>query len=92
MEALIVVVALVALAVAAECWGYDSRDGIRSKEQELATRGITWDDLVPRSPAETPSGTCASLRGEPTAALLASAGKPVWRDPLSEPAGHTRVG
>lgn len=37
---------LLALWVLAIRYGYDSRDGIRSKEQELAAYGVSWRDLA----------------------------------------------
>jgi hypothetical protein len=45
MEALIVALALVALAILSLRFGWDSRDGIRSREHELARQGMTWDTL-----------------------------------------------
>ena len=35
-----------ALVVVSGRWGFDSRESIRSKEEELATRGYQWDDAL----------------------------------------------
>ena len=43
------VVILLALWVLAARYGYDSRDGMRSKEEDLASYGITWRDLAGQS-------------------------------------------
>ena len=45
MDAVIVAGLLATLVLASARWGYDSREGIRSKEQDLAARGYTWEDL-----------------------------------------------
>lgn len=43
-------IALVAIALLAALWvlmvrhGHDSRDGLRSKEQDLASYGVTWHE------------------------------------------------
>ena len=43
----ILVIALLAtLWVLALRYGYDSRDGARSKDQELASYGMSWRDLA----------------------------------------------
>jgi hypothetical protein len=42
MELLLGVTALVVLAVLAPRFGYDSREGIQSKEVELARFGMQW--------------------------------------------------
>jgi hypothetical protein len=42
MEALVPLALLCTLAILATRWGYDSRDSVRSKEQELASLGLTW--------------------------------------------------
>ena len=44
MDLLILVALVGALPVVSGRWGYDSRDSIRSKEQELAAWGFTWED------------------------------------------------
>ncbi len=44
MEALIFVLALCAVTVVASLWGFDSRDTLRSKEQDLAVHGFRWDE------------------------------------------------
>jgi hypothetical protein len=46
MEAIGFVVAIVALGVLAMRFGRDSREGFRSKEQELAASGVTWCELT----------------------------------------------
>ena len=45
MEAIMALVLLVALGGASLRWGYDSRESIRSKEQELAAYGVSWQEL-----------------------------------------------
>ena len=42
MELVISVFLLIVLAVLAACFGCDSRDGIQSKEAELARMGVQW--------------------------------------------------
>jgi hypothetical protein len=42
MEIIIVLGLLIALAVAAPRWGHDSRTGLRSEEQNLASSGLSW--------------------------------------------------
>ena len=46
MTELLVVIDLVAVWVLAVRYGHDSRDVARSKEQDLASYGIVWDDLI----------------------------------------------
>lgn len=46
MEAILILVLFVSLAVLSMCYGHDSRDGIGSKEQELASYGVTWSELA----------------------------------------------
>ena len=46
MEAIVVFSLLTSLAVASVLWGHDSRETIRSKEQELASYGVSWNDLA----------------------------------------------
>jgi hypothetical protein len=43
MDVLISVVVVGALVVVAARWGYDSRESIRSKEQDLAAWGFRWE-------------------------------------------------
>jgi len=43
MQILLIVGGLSALIILALRYGYDSRDGLRSEEQTLATFGFTWD-------------------------------------------------
>ena len=45
METIVVFSLLTSLAVASVLWGHDSRETIRSKEQELASYGVSWNDL-----------------------------------------------
>lgn len=45
MDAIVLLGLLTSLAVAAVRWGHDSRDTIRSKEEGLATYGVSWLDL-----------------------------------------------
>jgi hypothetical protein len=45
MDASLVLGLFVALAVAAARWGHDSREGVRSKEQDLAAHGVCWEGL-----------------------------------------------
>jgi hypothetical protein len=42
MELLIIFFALIVFDFAAVRWGYDSRASIRSAEEWLASRGVTW--------------------------------------------------
>jgi hypothetical protein len=42
MELLVIVVALCVLGLLAAHFGYDSRDGLRSREEEAAAAGMTW--------------------------------------------------
>jgi hypothetical protein len=46
MEALAVVFGFAVLGLLALRFGADSREGLRSHEQELAARGMTWSDLA----------------------------------------------
>ena len=46
MELILAIAGLVIFAVLAVRYGYDSREGIYSKEQELASYGLTWDELL----------------------------------------------
>ena len=48
MDCLILFCFLIGLALAAPRWGYDSRDGLRSDEQELACLQFNWRDLAAR--------------------------------------------
>jgi hypothetical protein len=45
MDAIVVLGLLIALAVAAPRWGCDSRDAARSKEQDLASFGMSWIEI-----------------------------------------------
>ncbi len=46
MEAILILALFVGLAVLSIRYGHDSRDGIGSKEQELASYGVTWSELA----------------------------------------------
>ncbi len=45
MEMLIAIALLAAVALLASRCGHDSRDGFESKERNLASYGMTWDDI-----------------------------------------------
>jgi hypothetical protein len=53
MDAVIVAGLLAALVFASARWGYDSRDEIHSKEQDLAVQGYMWEDLDAGQPVAT---------------------------------------
>ena len=56
MEAIAIVLALVALGMLSMRFGYDSRGGARSKEEELASLGMTWGKVAaPPSLSRQPS-------------------------------------
>jgi hypothetical protein len=44
MDAALLLGLFIVLAAAAARWGHDSREGVRSKEQDLAASGIAWPD------------------------------------------------
>ncbi len=46
MEAILILVLFVGLAFLSIRYGHDSRDGFGSKEQELASYGVTWSELA----------------------------------------------
>ncbi len=46
MEFMLMLTLFVAFGLLAIRHGYDSRDGVRSKEEELASYGITWSELT----------------------------------------------
>ena len=77
MTELFVVVGLVAVWVLAVRYGHDSHDVARSKEQDLASYGVVWDQLV--DPQALPL-----LARERQAELLAP------RHVAAGPAGETR--
>jgi hypothetical protein len=56
MDLLIFVVLVGALLVVSGRWGYDSRESIRSKEQELAAWGFRWEGPNPGAPRVSGSG------------------------------------
>jgi hypothetical protein len=67
MEAIFVLALLVALALAAPRWGYDSRLRLNSKEFDLAMHGVVWPRSVQGSrvgPADASAsvGSSASAR------------------------------
>jgi hypothetical protein len=43
MELLVIVFALCMLGLLATRFGYDSRDGLRSREEDAASTGMIWD-------------------------------------------------
>ena len=47
MEAIALLGLVIAVGLAAQRWGCDSRERPRSKEHELALCGVSWEDLVP---------------------------------------------
>lgn len=49
MEFLLILTLFVAFGLLATRYGYDSRDGARSREQELASYGVVWPELTFRS-------------------------------------------
>ena len=82
MEALIALLALVALGALSLRFGHDSRDGLRSAEHGLALRGVRWTDrpashpVTSDSPAAAPYPTLARLdraRGAGSPRLSAAA-------------------
>jgi hypothetical protein len=46
MVAIVALLVFLAVCLLALRYGYDSRDGFRSKEEELARLGVSWDDLA----------------------------------------------
>ena len=48
VEIVLVFTLFVLLPLLAVRFGYDSREGLRSKEEELASCGLTWHDLAGR--------------------------------------------
>ena len=66
MEAVAFVLGVVVLGVLALRFGQDSREGLRSKEHELASHGVSWADLAadreaPVCPRPTPYPTLAFI-------------------------------
>jgi hypothetical protein len=78
IEGLIVLALFVALALLAVRYGADSRDGIRSKEHDLALRGVAWRDPGPRRRSSDGAVARAGLG-------LAPATRPT---PLADPGRH----
>jgi hypothetical protein len=70
MEAIVIVGGFVALALLALRFGRDSRPGVRSPEQILATHGVRWSDLTLDQPT-SPRPTAA--RSYPTLAFVEQA-------------------
>ena len=66
MEAIVIaVLALIALGMLSIRFGYDSRSGPRSKEEELAAYGMSWGALRLRHrPADAPDAAPVSPLGE----------------------------
>ena len=48
MEVIVILTLCAALGVLSVRYGYDSRDGVGSKDQDLASRGVTWAGLAHR--------------------------------------------
>ena len=48
MEAIAIVFAFIALGVLSIRFGHDSRDGLRGREEDLASFGMTWGDVAQR--------------------------------------------
>ena len=46
MLAIVALLVFLAVCLLAIRYGYDSREGFRSKEEELARLGVSWDDLA----------------------------------------------
>ena len=66
MDAMVFVLAFVALGALALRFGQDSREGIRSEEVRLAGHGLTWADL--RADRGVPAATAAAVQGAPAIA------------------------
>ena len=64
MEAIAIVFAFIALGVLSIRFGHDSRDGLRGREEELASSGMTWGEVAQR-PAMCETGR--SLPSRPRA-------------------------
>ena len=72
MELLLSVIFLIVLAVLSLRYGYDSRDTLHSKEQQLACFGMAWPGGVP-TPLVRPLSRRRRLRRKLALALLAFA-------------------
>ena len=83
MTELLVVIGLVAVWILAVRYGQDSRDVARSKEQDLASYGVVWDDLI--DPQALPF-----LARERHTELLSDRHDPT--EPLGEPRSPLRAG
>ncbi len=72
MEAIVAVAVLGVVGVLAVRFGADSRDGLGSKDRELATHGVTWAEFVGgRVPAcDPPAASAGSDAGRPLAGPL----------------------
>jgi hypothetical protein len=46
VEAIVIVFVLIALGVLSMRFGHDSRDGLRGREEELASLGMTWGKVA----------------------------------------------
>jgi hypothetical protein len=73
MSELIALLVFVGLYLLAVRFGYDSREGSYSKEQELASYGVTWDELPDASAWHAGAAQPRHINGAPT--LGASAGQ-----------------
>ena len=58
MEAIVALAILVLLAALAARFGHDSRDGLRTKEYDLAASGVTWSryEESPSQPSRAEAG------------------------------------
>jgi hypothetical protein len=73
MSELIALLVFVGLYLLAVRFGYDSREGPYSKEQELASHGVTWDELPDASMWHAAAAQPRHINGAET--LLACAGQ-----------------
>ena len=69
MEAIVAVAVLAVVGVLAVRFGADSRDGLGSKDRELATNGVTWAERVGggASAGELPAASAGPAAGRPLA-------------------------
>jgi hypothetical protein len=67
MDLLILIVLGGALLVLSGRWGYDSRENIRSKEQELAAWGFRWEGPSADAARELRARREANTAATPTA-------------------------
>jgi hypothetical protein len=60
MELVIIVMGIGLLGVLAQRFGHDSRDGLHSKEEQLAATGMCWGDPLKSAQRVSPSAAPAS--------------------------------